>query len=115
MEDTQQQDTCEIVRGVVVDTRVVIEPSSWAYPWDWHKKTDQQRHDWLVNWASEIMEFFRDHRHQDVNHVSAEPVVVDQCSRCHAEWEQAVCSDTGEKFCATCGTTLAEAKKEDVA
>lgn len=59
---------------------------------------------WYRGWANEIMEFFRDHRHQDVNDVYVDVTEIDACSKCGNTWEPY--EDEGELLCANCGAVI---------
>lgn len=90
-------------RRVLIETRVIVEPG-WV-PWD-VRHDEEKRHKWLKEWAAELMAFFRDHRHQDVNSVHVDPVHQIQCSGCHAEWEEMFDEETGKTCCASCGEPM---------
>lgn len=88
---------------VLVETRVVVEPG-WMPSHS--RQSNEARHKWLESWAQELMEFFRDHRHQDVNAVYAEPTYQIQCSGCYREWEEMFDEELGKTCCAGCGKPL---------
>lgn len=58
-------------------------------------------------WAREVMEFFRDHRHQDVNAVSVVREYEDVCSECGRTWEPEHDEDSGNTVCGYCGEYIA--------
>lgn len=90
-------------KRVLLETKVIIEPGD--LPFGWQHKTQEERKDWLENWAKEMTAFFRDHRSMDVNAVYAEPTYQIQCSDCHHEWEEAV-DENYEPCCAWCGLPM---------
>lgn len=94
-------DTATKVR-VLVETRVIIEPS---LPYWMPRESAEERHCRLERWARELKEFFRDHRSMDVNRVTAEPVYEDQCAECGRIWE--TYDDEGTTCCAGCGRPVA--------
>jgi hypothetical protein len=93
---------------VLVDSRVVVEPG-WT-PINYFRKTEEDKAKWLEQWAKDLMEFFRDHRHQDVNSVFVEPVYETRCSQCDGTWEvmtfEADESEPAYVGCASCGAPL---------
>jgi hypothetical protein len=92
-------------KRVLIETQVVVEPG--ATPWEYGRMTSEEKHKWLESWAKELMEFFRDHRHQDVNSVHAEPTYEVQCSGCGAEWEEMFDDEIRKACCASCGEPIA--------
>ena len=95
-------------KRVLIETKVVVEPGSLL--WGWGRMSDDEKHEYLESWAKGLMEFFRDHRHQDVNSVSAEPTYQIQCSGCGCEWEESIDEETGQPCCASCCKPIAVVK-----
>ena len=100
----------------LIETRVIIEPNDIPYyaRFDEAKKTK-----FLDEWARELTEFFRDHRHQDVNAVYADPVYEDQCSACGDKWEPYKYEAHGDlpafTGCGNCGKPIENTTKEAAA
>ena len=90
---------------VLLDAKVVVEPS---YRGIFH--TEEHRIRDLESWAKELMEFFRDHRSQDVNDVRVEREYEDQCSACGHQWEEIAYEAEGGKpafvGCGYCGVPV---------
>lgn len=57
----------------------------------------------LEAWAKEVQEFFRDHRHQDVNSVHVVREYESRCSECDSAWETMHNDESGNEECAYCG------------
>ena len=90
-----------------VESKVVIEPR--YTPHFFYLKDEAERVaaelKFYRNWANEIKEFFRDHRHQDVNQVYVDISEIDACSKCGDSWEPYL-EETGETICASCGALV---------
>lgn len=85
MKTLDQIETCTAVKRTV-DARVRIDPGRYALRY--HARDGMDKYsEALEQWAQEIKEFFRDHRHQDVNDVYVERDVRDHCSQCNRELE----------------------------
>ena len=95
--------TCTKKR-VLIDCKVMIEPGANAYyvspPFSMEKEALAKE-----KWAKEIEQFFRDHRHQDVNSVRVEREYSEVCSACGNGWEE-MTGDNGETRCAYCGVEM---------
>jgi len=63
---------------------------------------------WYRDWANEIKEFLRDHRHLDVESVDVVHKTQDVCSSCGGEWDLMV--EDGKTYCSWCGQ-LAEGQE----
>lgn len=100
MSETTKPETVTKKR-VLIETRVVIEPG-----WMGTFASEEARAKHLEKWANEIEDFFRDHRHQDVNSVRAERVYEIQCTGCGREWEEELYEDDGKWHCANCGKEI---------
>lgn len=100
--------TCRKVPDVLIDAKVVIEPTYNSIYSGW--QSEDKKAELLEQWARELHAFFRDHRSQDVNTVYVERTHQDQCSVCHREWETYEDEDTGETCCAGCGAIVEPAK-----
>lgn len=90
-------------RRVLIETRVIVEPGYIPYS---AQRSEDDFLAWCKKWSQELMEFFRDHRHQDVNSVYADPVYQVQCSGCGAEWEEMFDEELGKTCCASCGAPM---------
>lgn len=98
-------DTASVTkRRVLIDTRVIVEPG--CKPHSWGRMSPEEQHRWLEKWAAELLEFFRDHRHQDVNSVYAEPTYQHQCSGCGADWEEVYDDECRIFRCASCDAPI---------
>lgn len=85
----------------LVGVRAEIEPGHIPY----HARLDKEEYSRFLNqWAKEMNEFFRDHRHQDVNAIQVIRDVQTACSVCGHEWETMPADETGPECCANCGT-----------
>lgn len=91
-----------------VGAKVMIEPG--YMPRFGYLKTEKERTEaelkFYRNWADEIKDFFRDHRHQDVNQVYVDVTEIDVCSKCNESWETYVEEETGDTCCANCGALV---------
>ena len=91
-----------------VEAKVVIEPG--YTPRFGYLKTEAERVSaelkFYRNWADEIKDFFRDHRHQDINQVYVDVVERDACSKCGENWETYIEEETGDTLCANCGALV---------
>ncbi len=97
--------TCRKVDRIT-DSKVIVEPGRYTFP-SWMNDADRQKA--LEQWAKSLMEFFRDHRHQDVNDVFVEHTHQDQCSACGREWEIEPANEDhpeGGMLCASCGAIV---------
>lgn len=91
---------------VTTEIQVVIEPH---YMLLWGVESPEERMKALERWAEQLREFFRDHRHQDVNSVSVVPKTADVCSACGHNWETERYDDEGEDgliHCMGCGRVV---------
>lgn len=70
---------------VLIDAKVVCEPSSHVTRWF---STQERKAQALERWAKEFEEFVRDHRSQDPIGLSVERVYESQCSHCGMAWEE---------------------------
>lgn len=113
MRTLSEIETCTAVKRTV-DARVRIDPGPHALGWRARDGMEQYC-DALERWAQEIMEFFRDHRHQDVNSVHVERDVRDHCSKCKQELEPVRYGTDPEEDCeqytgcANCGARIVRA------
>lgn len=91
-----------VAKDAVTELHVVIEPE-----WTPRFESDELREKWLNRWAQELMEFFRDHRSQDVNSVYVHKETEKQCSECDSAWEPTLYEEDGDEpaylGCAWCG------------
>lgn len=84
MTNTEQK-SCRCVE-VLDEVFVVIEPGGYVL---FGCRTEEQKAAALKEWARKIHEFFRDHRHQDVNSVEVRENMKTVCSACGKPWETA--------------------------
>jgi hypothetical protein len=96
-------ETCHKQENVLVDAWVRID-----FDLPWRPRSVEERAQMLERCCREFRNFLRDHRSQDADVLTVERRFEDHCSHCHKKWEEAVDSDTGERYCADCGTTIAE-------
>lgn len=94
-------------KRVLVDSHVRIEPGYVPY---WAKISPEVYAKFLEDWAKEVMDFVRDHRHQDINSVYVEREMEDQCSECGWKWEPMRDDETGDTVCSSCGGLIAKAE-----
>jgi len=97
--------TCNSKR-VLIDVKCVIEPRD-----HYSRYMDLERQaNCLEDWAKEMMEFFRDHRSQDVNGITVERVYEEQCDACKREWEECEYEADGDQpayiGCSYCGLPM---------
>jgi len=93
-----------------VESKIVIEPRDKPPYWLWRDKPKEEQLkrelEWYRKWASELKDFFRDHRSQDINDVYVDVTEIDVCSKCGDTWETYVDEDTGDTCCAACGALI---------
>lgn len=91
-------------KRVLVDAKVEIELSVQHYHW----QTMEQYAKSLESAVCDFKEFLRDHRSQDINHLSVDWIYEDQCSECSVKYEEDTYED-GTIHCSYCGA-IAEQK-----
>lgn len=95
-----------------VEAKVVIEPSRRFYHTGYYntslppEELAKREVEYYREWAKEVKEFFRDHRHQDVNDVYVDITEIDACSKCGESWETYIEEETGDTCCANCGALV---------
>lgn len=103
----------------LVGAHVEIEPGRYAITvYNWEIKDGLTYEEVYArkceDWAREVMEFFRDHRHQDVNAVSVVREYEDVCSGCGRAWEiNPPDSDCPNNTCAHCGEYISGPQPPD--
>lgn len=106
METKAKPTTCR-KESVLVESKCVIEPTSGALRWC---RNEEEKVKELERWSKELMEFFRDHRSQDVNDVTVERVYETRCTACHQEWEECEYEADGDEpaytGCGYCGLPM---------
>ena len=85
MKTLAEIETCTVERKLV-DAHVRIEPGRYSLSHHWRDGIEQYANA-LERWAVDVHDFFRDHRHQDVNSVDVVREYRDMCSKCKQELE----------------------------
>ncbi len=95
-------------KKVLVDVKVEIELSVRHYHW----QTMEQYASALEEAVDDFRDFLKDHRSQDINHMSVERIFEEQCSACGDRWEEEKYED-GEIHCASCGAICQKLNAEE--
>ena len=85
-------------KKVLVECKLVAEPCSSVTRWC---RDEEAKARALESWASDVVDFIRDHRSMDPLYLSVERIYQEQCSLCGNEWEPES-HDSGVE-CACCG------------
>jgi hypothetical protein len=87
-------------KKVLVDVKVEIELAVRRYHWQTMEQYAKNLEDAIIDFQS----FLRDHRSQDVNHLSVDRIYEEQCSGCNEKWEPT--DIDGVICCANCGIEI---------
>lgn len=104
-ETTTQPKKTTMLKNVLVDAHVEADLSGmlWGSRSRYGKNPLEFAKD-LESACKDFHDFLRDHRSQDMVHLSVERTIKNLCSACKTEWE--TYEDNGKKYCASCGAEV---------